>query len=49
MLVEGVDTDIFQFFLGEMAHAISTKEGVRQTIDRGQRVVAPASIYSIQK
>jgi putative transposase len=30
LIVDGVDTDVFQFFLDEMAKAIPKKEGVRQ-------------------
>lgn len=32
LIVEGVDTDVFQFFLDEMARAIPKKEGVRQIL-----------------
>ena len=32
LIVEGVDTDVFQFFLDEMAKAIPKKEGVRQIL-----------------
>jgi transposase len=30
LIVDGVDTDVFQFFLDEMAKAVPKKEGVRQ-------------------
>jgi transposase len=30
LIVDGVDTDVFQFFLDEMAKAVPRKEGVRQ-------------------
>lgn len=30
LIVDGVDTDVFQFFLAEMAKAVPKKEGVRQ-------------------
>lgn len=30
LIVDGVDTDVFQFFLDEMARAVPSKEGVRQ-------------------
>jgi transposase len=30
LIVDGVDTDVFQFFLDEMAKAVPPKEGVRQ-------------------
>ncbi len=30
LIVDGVDTDVFQFFLDEMAQAVPKKEGVRQ-------------------
>jgi transposase len=30
LIVDGVDTDVFQFFLDEMARAVPKKEGVRQ-------------------
>ena len=32
LIVEGVDTDVFQFFLDEMAQAIPKREGVRQIL-----------------
>ena len=32
LIVDGVDTDVFQFFLDEMASAIPRKEGVRQVL-----------------
>jgi hypothetical protein len=32
LIVDGVDTDVFQFFLDEMAKAIPKKEGVRQLL-----------------
>ena len=32
LIVDGVDTDVFQFFLDEMARAIPKKEGVRQIL-----------------
>jgi transposase len=32
LIVDGVDTDVFQFFLDEMAKAIPKKEGVRQIL-----------------
>ncbi len=32
LIVDGVDTDVFQFFLDEMAKAIPKKEGVRQVL-----------------
>jgi len=32
LIVDGVDTDVFQFFLDEMAKAVPRKEGVRQLI-----------------
>jgi hypothetical protein len=41
LIVDGVDTNVFQFFLDEMAKAIPKREGVRQISDCGQRLVAP--------
>jgi transposase len=32
LIVDGVDTDVFQFFLDEMAKAVPRKEGVRQLL-----------------
>jgi transposase len=32
LIVDGVDTDVFQFFLDEMAKAVAKKEGKRQVI-----------------
>jgi len=32
LIVDGVDTDVFQFFLDEMAKAVPQKEGVRQIL-----------------
>lgn len=32
LIVDGVDTDVFQFFLDEMAKAVPKKEGVRQLL-----------------
>lgn len=32
LIVDGVDTDVFQFFLDEMARAVPKKEGVRQLL-----------------
>jgi transposase len=32
LIVDGVDTDVFQFFLDEMAKAIPKKEGIRQLL-----------------
>jgi transposase len=32
LIVDGVDTDVFQFFLDEMAKAVPKKEGVRQIL-----------------
>ena len=32
LIVDGVDTDVFQFFLDEMAKAVPSKEGVRQML-----------------
>jgi transposase len=32
LIVDGVDTDVFQFFLDEMAKAVPRKEGVRQIL-----------------
>ena len=32
LIVDGVDTDVFQFFLDEMAKAVPKKEGMRQMI-----------------
>ena len=32
LIVDGVDTDVFQFFLDEMAKAVPKKEGVRQVL-----------------
>lgn len=32
LIVDGVDTDVFQFFLIEMAKAIRKREGVRQLL-----------------
>lgn len=32
LVVDGVDTDVFQFFLDEMAKAVPKKEGVRQLL-----------------
>jgi transposase len=32
LIVDGVDTDVFQFFLDEMAKAVAAKEGVRQIL-----------------
>ena len=32
LIVDGVDTDVFQFFLNEMAKAVPKKEGVRQLL-----------------
>lgn len=32
LIVDGVDTDVFQFFLDEMAKAVPKKEGIRQII-----------------
>ena len=32
LIVEGVDTDVFQFFLDEMAKAVAPKPGVRQIL-----------------
>jgi len=32
LIVDGVDTDVFQFFLDEMANAVPRKEGIRQLL-----------------
>jgi transposase len=32
LIVDGVDTEVFQFFLDEMAKAVPSKEGVRQLL-----------------
>jgi hypothetical protein len=32
LIVDGVDTDVFQFFLDEMAKAVPRKEGLRQLL-----------------
>jgi transposase len=32
LIVDGVDTDVFQFYLDEMAKAIPSKEGIRQIL-----------------
>ena len=32
LIVDGVDTDVFQFFLDEMAKAVPKKEGIRQIL-----------------
>lgn len=32
LIVDGVDTDVFQFFLDEMAKAVAPREGVRQIL-----------------
>lgn len=32
LIVDGVDTDVFQFFLDEMAKAVPKKEGIRQLL-----------------
>lgn len=32
LIIDGVDTDVFQFFLQEMARAVPKKEGVRQIL-----------------
>lgn len=32
LIVDGVDTDVFQFFLDEMAQAVPKKDGVRQVL-----------------
>lgn len=32
LIMEGVDTDVFQFFLDEMAKAVPKKEGIRQLL-----------------
>ena len=32
LIVDGVDTDVFQFYLDEMAKAVANKEGIRQIL-----------------